>query len=90
ENKVEHFQEKPKGDGAWINGGFFVSDSRLFDYIDGDDTIFEKEPLERLAKDGELYTYKHRGFWKPMDTLRDKIQLENLINSNTAPWMKWK
>ena len=89
-NKVEKFQEKPKGDGSWINGGFFVCKSAVFDYIkDGDKTIFEKSPLENLAKDGELYTYKHKGFWKPMDTLRDKMQLEELIENRKAPWIKW-
>ncbi len=70
--QVIEFREKPKGDGAWINGGFFVCEPHVLDYIEGDDTIFEKEPLENLAEDGELYTYKHQGFWKPMDTLRDK------------------
>jgi glucose-1-phosphate cytidylyltransferase len=81
---------KPKGDGAWINGGFFVCEPKVFDYIRDDDMIvFEKEPLETLAKDGELYTYKHYGFWKPMDTLRDKSQLEDMIENNKAPWIKW-
>lgn len=88
--QVISFVEKPKGDGAWINGGFFVCESKVFDYIRDDDMIvFEKEPLETLAKDGELYTYKHYGFWKPMDTLRDKSQLEDLIENNKAPWIKW-
>ena len=89
DNKVEKFMEKPKGDGAWINGGFFVCKPKVFDYIENDMTIFEREPLENLARDGELYSYKHKGFWKPMDTLRDKHQLENLIENNKAPWMKW-
>lgn len=89
--KVTSFQEKPKGDGHWINGGFFVCQPEVFSYINGGDkTIFEKEPLENMAKNGQLYTYKHRGFWKPMDTLRDKTQLEEMIESNTAPWIKWK
>jgi glucose-1-phosphate cytidylyltransferase len=87
--KVLEFREKPKGDGAWINGGFFVCEPKVLDYIEGDDTIFEREPLEKLAKDEELYTYKHRGFWKPMDTLRDKTQLEEMIKKGTAPWIKW-
>jgi glucose-1-phosphate cytidylyltransferase len=88
--QVISFVEKPKGDGAWINGGFFVCESKVFDYIRDDDMIvFEKEPLETLAKNGELYTYKHYGFWKPMDTLRDKSQLEDLIENNKAPWIKW-
>jgi len=88
--KVTSFQEKIKGDGAWINAGFFVCQPEIFDYIKGgDNTIFEQEPLESLAKEGQLYTYKHRGFWKPMDTQRDKFQLEQMIESNTAPWIKW-
>jgi len=89
-NKVNQFQEKPKGNGAWINGGFFVCEPGVFNYIkDGDKTIFERQPLEDLARDGELYTYKHYGFWKPMDTMRDKTQLEQLIESGKAPWIKW-
>ncbi len=88
--KVNQFQEKPKGDGAWINGGFFVCEPKVFDYIkDGDKTIFETQPLKDMAKDGELYTYKHYGFWKPMDTMRDKMQLEQLAESNKAAWVKW-
>ena len=88
--KVTSFHEKPKGDGTWINAGFFVCQPEVFDYIsDGDRTIFEREPLETLAKNEQLYTYKHRGFWKPMDTLRDKVQLDELIDSKTAPWIKW-
>jgi glucose-1-phosphate cytidylyltransferase len=88
--KVTSFQEKPKGDGHWINAGFFVCQPEVFDYIDGDDkTIFERQPLEKLAKEEQLYTYKHRGFWKPMDNIRDKIQLEEMIDSNSAPWIKW-
>ncbi|QIA06711.1 glucose-1-phosphate cytidylyltransferase [Draconibacterium halophilum] len=89
-NKVERFQEKPKGDGSWINGGFFVCEPKVFDYIiEGDKTIFEQSPLENLARDGELIAYKHSGFWKPMDTLRDKTQLEDLIEQGKAPWVKW-
>lgn len=88
-NQVERFEEKPKGDGSWINGGFFVCEPQVFEYITGDSTIFEKEPLENLARDGELFTYKHTGFWKPMDTLRDKTQLEDLIAKGKAPWIKW-
>ena len=88
-NKVKSFKEKPKGDGSWINGGFFVCQPEVFDYIDDDSTIFEKHPLENLANDDQLYTYKHHGFWKPMDTQRDKIQLEELIQTNKAPWIKW-
>ena len=88
--KVKTFQEKPKGDGNWINAGFFVCEPKVLDYIgDSDKIIFEREPLENLAKDNELYTFKHRGFWKPMDTQRDKFQLEELIKNKKAPWMKW-
>jgi glucose-1-phosphate cytidylyltransferase len=88
-NKVSSFQEKPKGDGSWINGGFFVCEPSIFDYIDGDNTVFERNPLENLAKEGELYTYKHHGFWKPMDTQRDKSQMEELIEKKKAPWIRW-
>lgn len=87
--KVNSFQEKPKGDGSWINGGFFVCQPEVFNYIADDKTTFEREPLENLAKDNQLYTYKHSGFWKPMDTQRDKTQLEELIEKKTAPWIKW-
>lgn len=88
--KVTAFQEKPKGDGAWINAGYFVCQPEVFDYIpDGDQIIFEREPLENLAKAGELNTFKHEGFWKPMDTQRDKFQLEDLIEKGKAPWIKW-
>ena len=88
--KITSFQEKPKGDGSWINAGFFVCEPKVLDYIEHNDKIiFEREPLENLAKDNELYTFKHSGFWKPMDTLRDKTQLEDMIDSETAPWKKW-
>lgn len=88
--KVTSFLEKPKGDGSWINAGFFVCEPEVFDYITGgDNTIFEREPLEKLAQDEQLYTYKHRGFWKPMDTQRDKFQLEEMIENKTAPWINW-
>lgn len=88
--KVTSFLEKPKGDGAWINAGFFVCQPEVFDYIEGGDkTIFEREPLEKLAKNEQLYTYKHNGFWKPMDTQRDKFQLEDMIENNKAPWINW-
>jgi len=87
--QVKSFQEKPKGDGSWINGGFFVCQPEVLNYIDNDKTIFEREPLERLATDGEVFTYKHSGFWKPMDTQRDKTQLEDLIEKGKAPWIKW-
>lgn len=88
--QVTSFQEKPKGDGAWVNAGYFVCEPEVLDYIpDGDKIIFEKEPLEGLAKAGELFTYKHEGFWKPMDTQRDKFQLEELIDKEKAPWIRW-
>lgn len=87
--QVINFTEKPKGDGSWINGGFFVCDSKVFDYLEDDSTIFEKKPLENLANDGELFSFKHRGFWKPMDMLRDKNELEELWNLGKAPWKNW-
>jgi glucose-1-phosphate cytidylyltransferase len=84
--KINSFQEKPQGDGAWINGGFFVLSPKVIDYIDNDATIWEKAPMERLAKDGQLDAYLHAGFWQPMDTLRDKVLLEELWQSGKAPW----
>jgi len=88
--QVTSFQEKPKGDGAWVNAGFFVCQPEVLNYIpNGDQIIFEREPLEGLARAGELYTYKHEGFWKPMDTQRDKFQLEELIEKGKAPWIRW-
>ncbi len=89
DQKVASFQEKPKGDGAWINGGFFVCEPEIINFIDADETIFEKDPLEKMAKEGQIYAYKHLGFWKPMDTLRDKNQLDAYIAKNNAPWIKW-
>lgn len=86
---VLSFQEKPKGDGAWINGGFFVLEPKVFDYIAADATIWEKEPLERLAGDRQLMAYAHNGFWQPMDTLRDKTHLEDLWKTGKAPWKTW-
>ena len=88
-SKVKKFEEKPKGDGNWINGGFFVLEPGIIKYIEGEDTYWEKEPMLNLAKNGELYAYKHNGFWKPMDTLRDKIELENYWASGKAPWKIW-
>jgi glucose-1-phosphate cytidylyltransferase len=87
--KVISFKEKPKGDGSWINGGFFVLEPEIFDYIEGDDTIWEEKPLENLAKDGQLMAFKHEGFWKAMDTLRDKRELEALWQSKNPPWRIW-
>ena len=89
-SQVVSFQEKPVGDGSYINGGFFVLEPNVFDRISGDATVFEKEPLEGLAEDRELLAYKHPGFWQPMDTLRDKMHLEDLWNSGKAPWAVWK
>lgn len=89
-DQVLGFQEKPIGDGGWINAGFFVLNPEVFDYLDGDETVLEKEPLENLAKDGNLFAYRHRGFWQPMDTLRDKNYLEGLWSSGKAPWKVWK
>jgi glucose-1-phosphate cytidylyltransferase len=86
---VNSFQEKPEGDGAWINGGFFVLEPSVFDEIECDSTIWERQPLENLAKQRELGIYKHKGFWRPMDTLRDKHELENLWDSGKAPWKSW-
>ncbi|MBK5241003.1 glucose-1-phosphate cytidylyltransferase [Clostridium sp.] len=86
---VKSFIEKPAGDGAWINGGFFVLEPEIFDYIKDDRTVFEKEPLENLAKENKLNAYKHKGFWKPMDTLRDKNELDELWNSGKAAWKLW-
>lgn len=86
---VTSFKEKPDGDGGWINGGFFVLEPSVFDHIDGDDTVWEQEPLQSLARDGELAAYRHPGFWQPMDTLRDKTLLEQLWNSGQAPWRVW-
>ena len=90
DRQVRSFQEKPKGDGAMINGGFFVLSPEVLDYVTGDDTLWEREPLQRLAAEGELMAWQHQGFWQPMDTLRDKTQLEDLWASGKAPWKLWK
>jgi glucose-1-phosphate cytidylyltransferase len=89
ENKIINFQEKPEGDGAWINGGFFILSPKVLDYIEGDETIWERAPMERLAKEGQISAYLHEGFWQPMDTLRDKTHLEELWSSGKAPWKMW-
>jgi glucose-1-phosphate cytidylyltransferase len=86
---VDSFQEKPDGDGSWINGGFFVLSPSVIELIEGDETIWEKETLTNLAKNKQLYAYKHNGFWQPMDTLREKIMLNKLWGSNKAPWKIW-
>ncbi|MEP1094954.1 MAG: glucose-1-phosphate cytidylyltransferase [Cyclobacteriaceae bacterium] len=87
---VNSFIEKPKGDGAWINGGFFVCEPSVFDYIDDDRTVWERDPMERMAKAGRMAAFKHKEFWKPMDTLRDRFELEQLWESGNAPWKIWK
>jgi glucose-1-phosphate cytidylyltransferase len=93
ENKIRYFKEKPAMEGdetAWINGGFFVLEPKVFEYIEGDSTVFEKEPLEKLAADNELCAFCHTGFWQSMDTIRDKNVLEDLWKSGDAPWKIWK
>jgi glucose-1-phosphate cytidylyltransferase len=90
ENEVLRFQEKIKGDGQWINGGFFVCQPEVLNYLSGDSTIFEREPLEKLAEEKQLVSFKHTGFWKPMDTKKDKTELEEMIAQNKAPWMIWE
>ncbi|HEX8550137.1 MAG TPA: glucose-1-phosphate cytidylyltransferase [Abditibacteriaceae bacterium] len=89
ETRVRSIQEKPVGDGNWINGGFFVLEKRALDFIEGDETLWEKEPLETLAAQNQLAVWKHSGFWQPMDTLRDKVLLEELWESGKAPWKNW-
>jgi glucose-1-phosphate cytidylyltransferase len=89
DDQVLSFQEKPEGDGSWINGGFFVLDPSVIDLIDDDSTIWERAPLERLAAAGQLGIFRHHGFWRPMDTLRDKIELETLWDKRVAPWKSW-
>jgi len=89
QSKIPHFREKPKGDGAWVNGGFFVLEPAVMNYIDGDPIFWEAEPLSRLAEDGELAAYRHYGYWQSMDTLRDKNVLEDLWRSGKAPWKIW-
>ncbi|MDB4444786.1 glucose-1-phosphate cytidylyltransferase [Akkermansiaceae bacterium] len=88
-DRITQFQEKPEGDGAWINGGFFVLEPSTIDYILGDSMSWERDPLERLATEKQLTVYKHRGFWRPMDTLRDKTQLEEMWEADKAPWKVW-
>lgn len=87
---VESFQEKPQGDSSWVNAGFFVLQPEVLDLIDGDDTTLERDPLEKLATNGQLMTYKHQGFWQPMDTMRDKQHLEELLAAGNAPWVTWE
>ncbi|HET7233280.1 MAG TPA: glucose-1-phosphate cytidylyltransferase [Longimicrobium sp.] len=89
EGRITGFQEKPQGDGGWISGGFFVLHPSVLGYIEGDDTVWEREPMERLAAEGNLSAYIHKGFWHPMDTLRDKVLLEDLWTTGRAPWKVW-
>jgi glucose-1-phosphate cytidylyltransferase len=87
--RITRFEEKPQGDGAWVNGGYFVLKPEVIDRIDTDGTVWEREPMEGLARDGQLSAYAHNGFWQPMDTLRDKTRLEELWHSGQAPWKVW-
>jgi glucose-1-phosphate cytidylyltransferase len=89
QNRIVSFKEKPKGDGSWVNAGFFVLEPGALDYISDDSSVWEQEPMQNLANDGMLSAYKHCGFWQPMDTLRDKSYLEDIWNSGKAPWKKW-
>jgi glucose-1-phosphate cytidylyltransferase len=88
-DNVTSFLEKPKGDGAWINGGFFVCQPEVINYIEDDSSIWERTPMETIASDGQMAAFKHENFWKPMDTLRDKLELENLWEAGKAPWKNW-
>ena len=90
QNQIAAFKEKPDGDGAWINGGYFVLEPEVFEYIEGDATVWEREPMERLAASGNFSAYRHHGFWHPMDTLRDKNYLEGLWTGGRAPWKTWE
>lgn len=89
ENQINSFKEKPQGDGAWINGGFFVLEPEVLNFIENDTTIWEQGPMEQLARQGKLSAYRHSGFWQPMDTLRDKNHLDKLWQSGKAPWKTW-
>ena len=89
EHQIAHFKEKPSGDGAWVNGGFFVLEPEVIDYIDGDLSTFEAEPMQRLAHDGQLYAYRHTGFWQSMDSLRDKMYMEKIWSGEDPPWRLW-
>jgi glucose-1-phosphate cytidylyltransferase len=88
--QVQHFREKPKGDDAWVNGGFFVCEPKVIDYVSGDASVWEREPMTGLAHDGQMVAYKHTGFWQPMDTLRDRQLLEDLWATGRAPWKIWR
>jgi glucose-1-phosphate cytidylyltransferase len=88
-DRVSRFMEKPQAGEGWINGGFFVLDRKVMRYIDGDETLWERQPMERLAADGQLMAFRHEGFWQPMDTLREKRHLEELWSTGRAPWKVW-
>jgi glucose-1-phosphate cytidylyltransferase len=90
QTKIEHFHEKPVGDGAWISGGFFVLEPKVLDYIENDATVWEQKPMMTLASEGNLSAFRHDGFWHPMDTLRDKHVLDDMWKSGKAPWKNWK
>jgi len=90
DNRIERFAEKRREDGGWINGGYMVLEPQVIDYIEGDKTTFEREPLERLSAEGQLQAYKYNGFWQCMDTMRDKLLLEELLEKNQAPWKVWE
>lgn len=89
QNEVTSFMEKPKGDGAWVNGGFFVCEPGVMDFIASDNTVWEKEPMEQIANCGQMMSFKHEGFWKPMDTLRDRLELEKEWQNGSAQWKTW-
>lgn len=89
DQSVHSFMEKPKGDGSWINGGYFVCEPQVFDYIEGDHTLWEREPMEKIAEQGQMVAFEHQGFWKPMDTLREKHELEEDWVMNRAKWKVW-
>ncbi len=89
DQRITRFEEKPQGDGHWINGGYFVLQPEVLDYIDGDSTVWEQDPIENLARDAQLSAFVHKGFWQPMDTLRDKMRLDDLWQSGQAPWKVW-
>jgi glucose-1-phosphate cytidylyltransferase len=90
QGRITRFEEKPHGDGSWVNGGFFVLEPEALRLIEDDRTVWERQPLEQLARDGELSAFTHRGFWQPMDTLRDKLKLEELWSTGQAPWKVWQ
>lgn len=89
-NTIERFAEKKKEDGGWINGGYMVLEPEVLEYIEGDSTTFEREPLERLSEEGQLIAYKYNGFWQCMDTMKDKMYLEELLSTGKAPWKVWE